>query len=189
MKRLFIITAIALLSSCAQYSVVESGQQTIGPMTVTPSHEWNKVPKNASLGGLPTWTADGITLDTITFFADIEDGKTLIEPKKKDEQYPIFQANMLPTELVDVFESTLAKAYQAKITQSGQLKPLMLDGTPGFQYTFEFVTPDELTRKGYIAGIIKNNNLHMVFYQAAKLYYFDHQYQNVENMVNGMTIN
>jgi len=180
---------MVFLSSCAHYTVVKTGKQTIGSMTVMPSHEWNRVPAGASLGGLPTWTADGVSLDTVTFFADVKDGNTLIKPEKKDDQYPVFQANMLPTELVDVFESTLAKAYQAKISRSGKLTPLMVDNRPGFQYTFEFVTPDELTRKGYIAGVIKDDHLQMIFYQATKLYYFDHQFQNVRNMVKSMTIN
>ena len=188
MKKICLFTVIVLLSACAQYSMVKSGPQTMGPMTVTPSHDWNQVPSTASLGSLPTWTADGITLDTVTFFADVEDGKPLIKPSRKDETYPVFQANMLPTELVDVFESTLAKAYNAKITQSGQLKPVILDGKPGFEYTFEFVTPDELTRRGYIAGMVKDGHLHMIFYQAAKLYYFEHQLENVRMMVSSMSV-
>lgn len=188
MKKLFLFPAILVLASCAQYAVVESGPQTIGSMTVTPSQEWNKVPGIASVGKLPSWTADGVSLNTVAFISDVESGEPLVQATQ-DEEYPIFQSNMLPTEMVDLFESTLTKLYNAKLSGSGELKPLMIDGNPGFEYTFEFVTPDEITRKGYLAGTVKNEKLHMIFYQAARMYYFDQRYQNVKHMVSSMTIN
>lgn len=186
MKRL-VLALFVFLSGCAQYALVEQGPQKVKAITVTPSQEWNRVPSMASPGGIPTWTADGISLNSIAFFSEIKGGDPLIR-SSKDEEYPIFRADMLPTELVDLIEATVAKLYKATISKSGQLRPLTIGGTPGFEHNFEFVTPDELTRKAYVAGALKEKQLHLIFYQAARMHYYDRHFDSVSAMVETATL-
>lgn len=187
MKNLMLIIVVALLAACSVHSIVKDQPQTIKSITVTPTLIWNKVPSNLSVGGVPTWTADGISLNSLSFFSDIKDGKTLIRATKK-EQYPIFKADMLATELVELIESTLAKAYAAKVLSSGNLKPLTIGNDDGFEYTFDFVAGDELPRRGYIVGAVKNEKLHIIFYQAARLHYYDSRVEDVRNIVKTAVI-
>jgi len=187
MKKIVLLIIVTILGACSTHSIVTDKPQTIKSITVTPTLIWNKVPSNLSIGGVPTWTADGISLNSLSFFSDIKDGKTLIKATKK-EQFPIFKADMLPTELVELIESTLAKAYEAKVLSSGNLKPLKLGNDDGFEYTFDFVAGDELPRRGYIAGAVKNEKLHIIFYQAARLHYYDTRVGDVRDIIKTAAI-
>lgn len=188
MKNLLLVIVIISISGCNTHTMVKNEAQTIKAITVTPTLKWNKVPSMFSVGKVPTWTADGLSLNTISFFSDIKDGKPLIKSSKK-EQYPVFKADMLPTELVEMIESTVSKAYQAKILSSGALRPILIGSDDGFEYTFEFVATDELPRKGYIAGVVKDEKLHLIFYQAARLHYYDSLVEDVQNIVSSAIIN
>jgi hypothetical protein len=187
MKRYLLILILFIVSACSTHSIVKDTPQTIKGITVTPTLIWNKVPSTLAVGGVPTWTADGISLNSISFFSDIKDGKSLVKATKK-QQFPTFRADMLPTELIELIESTLAKAYQAKILNQGELAPLMLGTDDAFEYTFDFVTGDELPRRGYVVGAVKNEKLHVIFYQAARLHYYDSRVADVKSIVNTAVI-
>jgi hypothetical protein len=182
MRRLLLVLLLAALGGCASYAVVESGPQKVKAITVTPSQEWNKVPPMLAPGHLPTWTSDGVSLNTIAFISEIEDGKTLIDAPAKEE-FPVFRSDMLPTEIVELIESTIAKLYQGTIAESGQLRPLTLGGVTGFEYRFGFVGQDKLPRQTYVAGAVKDGKLHVILYQAARMHYFDRHIESVAQMV------
>ena len=188
MKRLIIIFPIVLLAACAQYTLVKPGLSDVDGMGImAAANVWNKVPSMSSVGGNPTWTADGTVLDFVTFFSAIEDGKTLVKAQKK-EQYPAFHSNMLPNEIIELVESTISKYYSANIVNRGKLKPLKIDNNPGFEYSFEFTAQDDVPRKAYLAGTIKDKMLYIIFYQATKLYYYDKYFPDIQAMVNNAVI-
>jgi len=186
MRNLLIGFAI-LVAGCTSYALVESGPQKVKAITIEPPQAWNKVPSMFSPGGVPTWTADGISLNSIAFFSQIKDGEPLISGQKK-EGYAVFRADMLPTELVEIVESTVAKLYGATISSKGDLRPLTFGGSPGFEYDFEFLGKDELPRRAYVAGTVKNSQLHMVFYQAARMHYYNRHLAGIAQMVKGASI-
>jgi len=188
MYKLLLITALTILiSGCDQYTIVKSEQQTVKSFIVNPTGEWNKVPKIFSLSGLPTWTVDGISLNSLSFISEVEVGDTLL-PNTDEKKYQTFEADMLPTELVELIESSFALAYGAKVVYKGKLKPIKIGLTQGFQYDFEFVASDDLSRKGFIAAAVKNDQLHLIFYQAAKLHYYDTYFEDVVHIVNTASI-
>jgi len=188
MKNIITITFLLILfTGCTQSTLVETGQQTIKSIVVTPTNEWNQVPKMFSIAGLPTWTIDGVSLNSLSFISDIKDGETLIK-NSNNKEYPIYTSDMLPTELAELFESSIAIAFQGKVTEPGKLRPIKIGGHHGFEYNFEFVADDELLRKGYVAAAIKDEKLHLIFYQAAKLHYFDNNLESVKLLVSTATI-
>lgn len=186
-RAILLLLTVFMLSACAQYAVIKPEQQSIKSIVVTPTEEWNDVPRNFSVAGLPTWTIDGISLNSLSFVSDIKDGQPLIE-NGNEKEYPKFKSDMLPTELAELFESTIAIAFEAKITEPGAMRPIKIGGHQGFEYDFEFVASDELLRKGYVAAAVKDETLHMIFYQAPRLHYFDTNYQSVKHLVNNAAI-
>lgn len=188
MKRVIIVTTLTALSGCATYSTVQSGPQIVKAITVTPTLAWNKVPSAVAFAGAPTWTADGLTLNALTFLSDIADGQPLVDSADRKE-YPAFRKDMLPTEVIEIIESTMAKATKARVTLQGQLRPMTFGGSPGFQYEFEFVAADELPRKAFVAGAVKNDKLHAILYQAPRMYYYQSRESEVKTMVSSATIN
>ena len=107
--RFMLCIMLLMLAGCDQYSTIKEAPTNIKNITVTPGQQWNKVPAIASFGGVETWTIDGTSLDSVAFFAGIQDGKPIIKSSKKEE-YPVFKADMLPNgELSISVNSTLRR--------------------------------------------------------------------------------
>ncbi|MBI1731680.1 MAG: hypothetical protein HYR49_02790 [Gammaproteobacteria bacterium] len=187
MKISRVLFCALLAAGCSQYNVVGTGPQTIGSLVLVPAQQWNRAPTMNSPGNLPTWTADGITLNSISFFADVEDGEPLVRTAKEGD-FPVFRADMLPDEIVDVLERTVAKMFQATISPSGRLKPTSFAGETGFEYSFEMVTSDGLTRKALAVGAVRGGNLQLVLYQGTRMVYFDKELTNVQALLSTATI-
>ena len=64
----------------------------------------------------------------------------------------------------------------------------MIDGNPGFQSSFDFIAGD-IPRRASVAGAVKGESLHLMFYQAADLYYYDKYLEDVMSMAAGMRLN
>jgi len=160
------------LAACTGFEAVERGTRNVGGMTVTAQAPiWNEVPAAYAPGGLPTWTVDGVTLNSLSFISNVKDGQTLVDAEKS-RKYPVFHADMLPNELAELVQSTCAKLFGATITRTGELKPLEIAGQPGFELDFEFVTNDEVIRRAFIGGTVKDGKLQAVVYQAARMHYY-----------------
>ncbi|MEM7541367.1 MAG: hypothetical protein AAF384_07235 [Pseudomonadota bacterium] len=185
-----IIALLLGLAACApQYAVVENTQQQIGPLGVNPTQQWNEVPKTHSIGRKPTWTVNGVTLDSLTFFVDVKDGEALLSSQgKEDKSYPTYASDMLPHELVEMVEKTFAVELSANISESGELAPVTFGGQPGFEFEFRYITPDELKRRAYVIGAIKNETLNVVVFQAAALHYFDKILPSARSMLRGASV-
>ena len=189
MKRLLIIISALLLSGCNQYALVKPEPVKVKGITVSPASPWNSAPSTDSIGGRPTWTSDGVVLNSVTFFPAIKDGKPLFNSSRK-EQFPIFTADMLPNEIVEIVESSIAKKLGATISGRSGLKPLMIDSNQGFQCNFDFViVGDEVPRRAFVAGAVKGEVLYLMFYQATSLYYYDKYLQDIMTMAAGMELN
>ncbi len=187
MKRSGAVLLLMFAGGCTQYNVVDAGPQSVGSLSLVPSHSWNKAPSMAAPGEVPTWTADGISLNSVSFFSDVEDGKPMVRSGKAGD-FPVFRANMLPNEIVDVLEKTVAKVFSATIAGQGTLKPAVFAGAKGFEYQFEFVTPDNLNRKAFATGVVHDGRLQLVFYQGTRMVYFDKELPNVQAMLATATI-
>lgn len=187
MNRLILFIFVFSLSACNQYALVKPEPIDISGMTIIPSMQWNSAASLAKVGGKPTWTSDGPLLNSIVFFPAIEDGDTLFKSNKK-EQYPTYSSDMLPNEIVEVVESSIVKIYDATINDTGNLRPLLIDNNPGFQYDFSFNTADNITRKAYIAGTTKSEKLYLMFYQATAIHYFEQYIDEVKTMAENMKL-
>lgn len=187
MKRLLVVISVLLLSGCSSYTLVKPEPVKVGGVTASPSNAWNAVPISERIGGNPTWTKDGVALNSITFFPAVKDGKPLFKSTKKERHSP-FTADMLPNEIVEIVEASLAKELGAVITNRSGLKPLSIDDGPGFQFNFDFVQ-NNIPRRALVAGAVKNGSLHLIFYQATHLYYYDKYLQDVVAMASNMKLN
>jgi hypothetical protein len=182
------LAGLLLLNGCAtNYSLVAPGAHEVHGMNVTPRSSWNSVPSFAAPGGVATWTADGLPLNSLAFFAGIEDGKPLLKASAREE-YPAFRAEMLPNEVMELVESTVAKQYGATISGAASLDPLSVAGSPGFEFEFEFIGGDKVERRAYGAGAIHDSALWLLLYQAPRLHYYDLYLPEVKGMAGTLTL-
>lgn len=187
MRTTILLTMMLLLTACNSFTKVNNEKTTVDGITLYPKGLWNAAPAIFTFKNIPTWTVDGPILNSIMFIAKIEDGQTLVKVQK-DENYPSFDASMLPNEIMSLTQSTIAKMYGTTIDDDGELAPVELIDGIAFQFSFTFADQDGLTRKVLATAAVRDNKLYLMIYQAAKDYYFDKDAGNVEKMMKSMSI-
>ena len=185
MKLLGFLIICITLSGCNQYSAVGTKPVAVGSMTVRPESAWNAVPRQEQLFGAPTWTRNGRSLDSVSFIFGIREGEPIVMGLSSTEkgELPAFEEGMLPDEIVELFETTALKIYQTQIIEKGVLRPISLAVGPAFEYEFVATAPDQVIRRSRLYGIVKEDKLYLVFYQAARMHYFDASESDIERIV------
>lgn len=188
MKISTLILFALLLTACNQYTALGTKPVSIGSLTVDPTPEWSVVPAQARMLGAPTWTRNGTSLDSVTFLFDVEAGEVFSvgASRRAKEVLPTYEPDMLPDEIIEAFESTLAKQYQAKIIEKGGLKPVTLSIGQGFEYEFIYSSLDNVIRKANLFFIQKDQRLNVVFYQAARMHYYKNSEREVDQIIRSL---
>lgn len=179
MKWIIAATALTLAVSPAMagYKLMPAGmKQPVGKLglSIVPPNDWNrlgsKIGRNAE-----SWTLDGLSLNDLSFYAGIEDGRTLFrEVDKKNRPLPKFSSKMLLPEIVQMFEGSYRIASGTSLFSIGQVEPATFAGNPGVRFTYSFVQQDEeVKRNGEATGAIINGKLYLITYEAPVIYYFD----------------
>jgi hypothetical protein len=188
--RFVAVLALALLvAGCTQYSLVQPQRVTVkDALTVEPDIAWNKVNQQNISGSSQTeiWTADGPLLNSLTFFAGIEDGKPLFvrtaEQEKKDK-LPEFRSSMSPTDIMELVESTVAKITQSSLTKTRDLRPEKFAGKDGFRFEMNYVGKDEVDREGTAVGVVHQGRLYLIFYDGDRLYHYGLRRAQAEHII------
>lgn len=180
MRYALIIFAGLLLTACAQYSLVAPGPVALGGLTVEPQQAWNKAA--AKSGGREVWTQDGLLLNSLVFFNGVTTGGRLFHAGQ-DSNYGRFDATMLPSEIMELTESSLAKLINSSKTTTADLKPATFAGRPGFQFTYAYVDASDVPMKGLATGAVADGKLYMILYQAAATHYYQKGLAEAERII------
>lgn len=176
----------------AGWSLREDGKQvevTKSKMSVTPSGDWNRWTSRPSKRG-EIWTRDGLLLNELSFFAEISDGETLYrEYDKRNSPLPKFSANMLPTDIVELFEASTRIVLQTSVFEMQEIGPAKLDGHDGVRFSYKYAAgDDQLARKGEGIAAIIGGRLFLINYVAPEIHYFDKDLQNFRDMTATITL-
>jgi hypothetical protein len=155
-----------------------------GRMKVTPANAWNRYSYRPSKRG-ESWTRDGISLNELTFFAGIRPGETLFSQGfVGDKKLPRFNADMLFTDLVELFESSNRILLQSSVFQVEKTEPAKLGQHDAVRFRYSYAVQEEdLPRKGEAVAAIVNGELHLVNFVAPTLYFFDRDIEEVRKMI------
>jgi hypothetical protein len=178
MRFVAVIVLALLVGGCTQYALVQPQRVTVkDALIVEPDIAWNKINQQDISGRSSTeiWTADGPLLNTLTFFAGIEDGKPLFvqtaEQEKRDK-LPEFRKSMSSTEIVELVEATYAKMSESTLTKTRGLRPEKFAGKEdGFRFEMTYVGKDEVDREATAIGAVHEGRLYMIVYQGTRLYH------------------
>jgi hypothetical protein len=177
----WIVFAAALVLSAspatAGYKLMPTGtKQPVGKLglSVVPPNDWNRL--GAKIGrNAESWTLDGLSLNDLSFYAGIEDGRTLFrEVDKRNRPLPKFSSKMLLPDIVQMFEGSYRIASGTSLFSIGNVEPATFAGQPGVRFSYSFVQQDEeVKRNGEATGAIINGKLYLITYEAPAIYYFD----------------
>lgn len=143
-------------------------------LMVTPAADWNRL--GAKIGRFAeAWTLDGHSLNDLTFYAGIEEDRTLFrEVDKKNRPLPRFTASMLPPDIAQLFESSYRIAVSTSLFTIDSIEPAQFAGRDGFRFSYSFtIQNEEVRRKGEATGAIIGGRLYLIAFEAPAIHYFD----------------
>lgn len=171
----------------SRFTLVKPQSVTVADrsMVVTPPRAWNRVPRSRyDVRWEENWTLNGPILDGLSFIGGLPDGKAIVRQRKKDERrVPIFRADMTPPELTDMIESYYRIRVGAADFEMTGLAPRRLLGYPGFQFDYDYLSPNEVDRRGRAVGAIIGEELYLILLDGARIHYFDAALPDFEAIV------
>jgi hypothetical protein len=191
---LLLISAYLMISgpANADWTLIPSGKPVRvanSTMKVTPSVDWNQWSARPSDKG-EIWTLDGTALNELTFFARITNGNPIYWEKDGFNQpLPVFRKDMLPTDLVELFEVSNRTLLQSSLFKIENVEPAKLGGYDAvrFRYSYENQS-DGLTRLGEGVASNVDGKFYMINFVAPKLHYFDRDVAKFRQIVDSIVI-
>lgn len=189
--RIFFLALLAALAGPAfAHDLVHAGTRVSvahSELSVTPDRDWNKLDgrpgRNAEI-----WTLDGELLNNLSFYGGVESGRPIFrEVDRRNRPLPRFQANMLPSDIPVLLESSYRIARDVRIFSVDSQEPIDFAGTSGIRFTFSFVGPDEIRRRGEAHGAIIDGKLYLITFEAPQIHFFGRDiaaFQAVASSVN-----
>ncbi len=155
-----------------------------GRLKVIPANDWNRSSSRPSNRG-ESWTRDGITLNELTFYAGIKPGEAIFrQGYELDKELPRFKAEMLPTDLVELFEASNRMLLQSSVFKVELTEPAKLGGHNAVRFRYSYAAQNEdLPRKGEGVAAIIDGELHIVNFIAPALFFFDRDIGEVRKMI------
>lgn len=173
MRRAALIACLAWLAGCAQLSHVASGDVTIKQrLVVTVDRPWNQFDRVAG-DATPTWTQEGINVDTLRFHVGLKDGDLIAPtpPEPKGQKPLAFRATMQPNEVVALFEAYYSRGGSSFTLD--KVSPSTFIGQNGFMFEFSSIRKsDEVRLRGVGWGAVRNGELFVITYTAPRLAFF-----------------
>lgn len=192
-KVMVALAGVALIAAPAwAYKLVRRGSPISvakSVLTVTPAIDWNRAQSRPGRDA-EAWTLDGLSLNEITFYGGIPNGRALFkEVNKREKPLPRFSSTMLVPDVVQLFESSYRLAGGSSLFTVESVEPATFAGANGFRFTYTFTLEgEEVKRRGEATGAIINGELWMMTYEAPAIYYFDRNLADYRALVGTATV-
>lgn len=179
-RRLLVLLAL-LAGGCNAPTLVDGSKPAaIGNLTISPQTNWNQIALDT---GHTVWTQHGLTLDSIHFVTNVQDGKPLYPiPGIRNAELTPYRGNMLPNDVQELVVSTLQREGYDNV-RAGSLAPCPFLGATGFCFDLDFATKEGLVMKGRVAAQKRDATLDLVQFRAPAEYYFSNLAPTVEKIV------
>jgi hypothetical protein len=158
-------------------------------MTVTPSGDWNRWSFRPSLYG-EIWTRDGVSLNELSFFAQIPNGQPIYREQFGAEQpLPKFKSDMLLTDVVELFEASNRIVLKTSIFQIDRVEPAKLGVSEAVRFNYSYALQgDELARSGEAIAAIIDGKLYVANFVAPSIHYFEYNVASFREMAASIKI-
>ncbi len=189
------LVLLLLLAGCAGYTLVPPGRVKVGDdLSVEANAAWTRISdQNAfSTSTVEMWTRDGANLGSVVYIYGIADGQPVLKRAARGVEVdegaskgtvPVFRKNMSPTEIMELFDATIARVMETAITRPANLQPATFAGERGFRFDYGYTGNDKLERSGVVVGAIREGRLFLIFYFGSSLYHFERDRQEVETII------
>jgi hypothetical protein len=190
-RRHLIVLFAVVLAGCAgpQLTQVASGEVVLKErLVVTVDAPWNQF-ESGIYKQTPTWTHDGVTVDTLQFHVGLKDGELIAPtPSEPKGQRPLaFKSGMQPAEVVDLFQNYWSRGGSSFTLD--RLVPQEFLGTSGFRFEYAVIRKsDDVRLKGVAWAAIRNGELFVIQYTAPRLSFFGRHLASVEALARSARV-
>lgn len=182
-----VCASLALVGCVPTYTLVSPGTVPVAKkgLVVQPQAAWNRIPRNpGNTQWEESWTRNGPMLDSIAFVDGLPDGKALlVQPKKADQQVPVFRADMTPNDLVSMVESYYRIGAGASVFEVTSVQPASFLGAQGVRVDYTYMGGDDIPRKGRCILHIAGQKLYAMKVEGVASHYFDAAASEFDGMV------
>jgi hypothetical protein len=124
-------------------------------------------------------------LESVVFVTGMPDGKSLVKQRKRDDaQVAVFRADMSPTDLVSMIESSYRVGGVTVFNVDSVDPAPFLDGT-GLRMRFHFAPSDGIGKKGSAVLRVVDKKLYLMKLEGVSSHYFDAALPEFDQMVAG----
>jgi hypothetical protein len=181
-KRVLGIVAVMVLQACTTMRKVEVGEQAAGDdFKFTSNAGWNKL--SVSFGPAQQWTREGLSLDQLLIYSGTPNGEPVHPVQPGSKLKPVlFNANMQPDQLVDMFKSIYARdGSDVKLTKTDTADWV---GRKAVKFEFSKTRKvDNVKLLGVGYAVVEGGKLYSMVYAAPRLAFFPRELQGVEQMI------
>lgn len=182
-----------LLSGCVTFAAVPPGEVNLSGLIVTPQNTWNQAPREwtrLSRGDAKTWTKNGILLDRILIIPAVPDGEPLFRQTSESQALPLFNSSMLPNELAEFIESSIAKLFGegGAVVEVSGLRPQRFGTDRGVMFDIEVKVSDGPDYKGVAGTLIAGNRLYAIIFIGAEPYYYSESLDEATALIKSARI-
>lgn len=188
MKKIIAIGATIAASGCvAMPSSVPPGMfEPEAEFTVNLGETWSYWPgahNGATRGGY--LSQDGFMLNRI-HMVSLKEGETLANVYIKDD-VPKFSASSTEFEIVELVTNTLLKVgYNAM--EADDIRPVEVDGQDGIAFSLSGKWENGLNVKGDAQAVVANDKLHLIFFLAPEIHYYNELEDNANSIFASMDL-
>ena len=175
------LAAMAFLSGCGGVDLVEAGKPAdLGNgISVTPTTAWGRV---HSIGMDPVLTIDGMGLNEVHYYTGIKPGNPIFSVSGvSDKEVGLYQANMLPNDIMDLLVANLSKSGNQDVRASN-LAPAHFGAANGFRFDVAYVTKDGLDMQGEALMAQRGGKLDVLLFVAPQEFYYAHRKPDVDQL-------
>lgn len=169
---------VTLCGCVTGYALVPPGPVRVGSLELQPDSAWNRAPPTmlrfAGKNG-EVWTRDGPLLDRLILIGGVHDGEPVFASERRDAAMPVFRAGMLPNEIEELTDASVAKLFgegAAAVGTSG-LRPHRFGDERGVLFDLDIAVSDGPRYRGLAGAFTVGGDLYLMLYIGAEPYYFE----------------
>jgi len=187
--RALAVLLAATLAGCAAVSKVDNGEALIrSRLSVQVTEPWNQFERGLA-DNTPTWTHEGITVDSLQFYVGVKDGELLAPtPTGRKGIEPLtFRATMQPADVMTLLQTLLTR--DGSSFSLDRLEATEFVGTRGFRIEYSMVRKlDEVRLRGVAFGAVLNGELFLINYSAPRLAFYPKHAAGVEALARSAKV-
>ena len=167
---------LALLSGCSS-PLIKPGAQTVDGLPLSTPLSWSDL----GYQGQRLWTRDGVSLNALRIYTDIEPGEHVFRARLRGERDEgvRFRAGLSDIEIAELIVEGLRASSLINV-RATDLRPASLNGHSGFRAELSFDNNSGLHYRGLVLAEGADGSLSFLMYTAPAEFYFERDRAAVE---------